>query len=283
MKLLTAYKFHTDVSWGSFSDAPIYLKDDTIYYPYRVSQTLHCTRITIDGTAKTRSVPIPEDKCACLPGLWRIFEYEGHVILSCGNPQPPTNYFPNRFVCSLFVDLDDGMKAIDLPPEITAARLCQPPLDESAEVTLSDCVMRYKNSRRYQCFDRNGNLLWEEKHKGYRYTPFEERDGCVIFGSAGHGGGLYCYRKQTGETLCAVDTGGTSRYVWCNGSIVSRGRGGELLLIDPFTGKIRESILPDCPMTDCSSFHAEGSRLCAVGFEKNTNSPCVYLFDAQAV
>lgn len=282
MKLITEFKFNTSISWAAFCDAPIYCKNGHIYYPYGTSSVLSCMTISLDGTAEESHFTVPTNKTACLPSRWHIFEYDGHVILSCGNPKPPTDYFPNRVVCSIFVALDDGMKEITLPPEIAAAHLCPPPIDETAEIRLSDCVMKYKNSRSYQCFDPSGNLLWTEKHKGYRYTPFEERNGCIIFGSAGHGGGLYCYRKQTGECLCAVDTKGTPRYIWCRDMIVSRGRNGELLLIEPFKGEIKDSIRLEGLMSDCSSYFTNGRYLCAVGFEKKTNSPRVYLFDTQA-
>ena len=69
-----------------------------------------------------------------------------------------------------------------------------------------------------------------------------EKDNCIIFGTAGYGGGLYCYRKADGECLCSVDTKGTERYVWSGNRIVCKGRNGELIFVDPFDGIIEKSI-----------------------------------------
>ncbi len=170
---------------------------------------------------------------------------------------------------------------VPIPIEIEKLFLCSVPIDERADITLTDCIMKYKNSRSYQCVDFTGKLLWTEKHKGYRYTDFEEVNDCIIFGTAGHGGGLYCYRKSDGHCLCAIDTRGTTRYIWSNNRIVSRGRDGELLFINPFKGKIETSIKLKGLLSDESNFYTDGKKLCVVGFEKKTNSPCVYLFDLQ--
>lgn len=273
MKLVIEYEFNTQTKWPAFFSAPVYYKDGYIYYPYGMSPMLFCRKIAIDGTAQDFSSAVPKEKTAALPSHWKLFEYKDHVILSCGNQ------IPSRSVCSIFLDLDDEMKEINLPIEIEKRFLCSLPIDETADIVLSDCVMKYKNSRSYQCFDFSSKLLWTEKHKAYRYTDFEEKDDCIIFGTAGHGGGLYCYRKLDGECLCAVDTKGTTTYVWSNNRIVSRGRDGELLFIDPFKGKIEGSAKLKGLLSDESSFYADDKNLCVIGFEKKTNSPCVYLFD----
>lgn len=278
MKLIKEYKFNTQNQWGAVFSAPIYYKDGTIYYPYGMSSTRFCRKIKNDGTVQESSFAFPISMIAH-PSDWKLFEYQGHVILSCGNQVPATENFPDKIVRNIFLDLDDGMKEIQLPTDMEKHNLCSIPIDETADSMLSDCTLRYKNSRSYQCFDSSGRLLWTEKHKGYRYTEFEEIDGCIIFGTAGHGGGLYCYRKTDGKCLCAVDTKGTATYTWCKDRIVSRGRDGELLLIDPFKGVIEESVRLNGVLSDCSSFFAEGNILCAVGFEKKTHSPCIYVFD----
>lgn len=278
MKLIMEYRFNIPNQWDAVFSAPIYYKNGIIYYPYGMRSTRFCRRITIDGMAQEFSFTFPIKEIAH-PTNWKLFEYEGHVILSCGNQETPTKDLPDKKVRSIFLDLDDGMKEIHLPIDMEKRYLCALPVDETANVTLSDCTMVYKNSRSYQCFDFNGKLLWTEKHKGYRYTDFEEKDDCVIFGTAGHGGGLYCYRKTDGKCLCAVDTKGTATYTWSRNRIVSRGRDGELLVIDPFKGEIEESVILNGLLSDYSSFFAHDNILCVVGFEKKTNSPCIYVFD----
>lgn len=284
MKLLTEYELNIDAwQWATNFSAPLYVKDGYIYYPYYcfVGTVLKvsCRKISFDGQSEELSFMIYENKWHASAHHWQLFEYKDHVILSCGNQDPPTIAFPDRIVCNMFLDLDDGMKEIDIPADIAQQHQCAETLHDMVDVELSDCIMRYKNSRRYQCFDKNGNLLWEEKHKAYRYTAFEEKDNCIIFGTAGYGGGLYCYRKADGECLCSVDTKGTERYVWSGNRIVCKGRNGELIFVDPFDGIIEKSIKLNGALTDCSNYFSSDKYLCAVGFDKKTNSPCVYLYD----
>lgn len=279
MKLVVEYEFNTQNQWPAYFSAPVYYKDGYMYYPYGTTPTLFCRKIAIDGSVQESSFIVSNEKKVALPSHWKLFEYKGHVILSCGNQYPPTKAFPDRVVCSIFLDLDDEMREIHLPVEIEQKQLCLGPFHETADVVLSDCTMKYKNSRSYQCFDYNDNLIWTEQHKGYRYTNFEEVDNCIIFGTAGHGGGVYCYKKTDGQCLCAIDTKGTTAYVWCNNSLVGRGRNGELLFINPFKGEIEKSVTLKGLLSDESSYYVDDKFLCVVGFEKKTNSPCVYLFD----
>ena len=281
MKLIKEYRFNTPNQWDAFFSAPIYYKDGIIYYPYGGSPTVLCRKISMDGKEQELSYRLPINMLE-LPEYWKMFEYEGHVILSCGNQSMPTNTFPNLIVRSIFLDLDDEMKEIKLPSDLENHYLCSSTVNSTEDITLSDCMMKYINSRSYQCFDFAGKLLWTEKHKGYRYTHFEEKNDCIIFGTAGHGGGVYCYRKADGKCLCAVDTKGTETYIWCKNRIVSRGREGDLLFIDPFKGEVEESIKLNSLLTDCSSFYTNENILCVVGFEKKTHSPCIYVFDLTA-
>lgn len=279
MKQIAAFPFHTQTRWSGLFSAPVYYKDGTIYYPYGTGRTLYCRKVPLRGTAEEVFRGVPAGRQCALPAEWNLFEYQEHVILSCGNQQPAKPAFPNRVVCDLFLDLDDGMKEISLPLPLRRAYACRVPTDETRDVILSDCILRYRNSRSYQCCTPDGRLLWTERHRGYRYTPVEERDGCLLFGTAGAGGGLYCYRESDGLCLCALDTKGSPRYCWCGGQIACKGREGQLLLVDPFCGAVRQSVAMEFPLTDNSGFYADDTYLCTVGFERKTNSPCLFLFD----
>lgn len=282
MKLIKEYNFNTSNTWPTFFSAPVYYHNKTIYYPYGMTH-IFCRKIYEDNSIEEYHFDEPANKELALPYHWHIFEYNGYIILSCGNQYPPTKAFPESKVCSVFLDLDDGMKEISLPSEIAKQYLCKVPLGEDKDVKLSDCIMKYKNSCSCQCFDLNGNLLFTAKHKGYRYTDYEEKNDCIIWGTAGMGGGLYCYRKSDGNCLCEVDTKGTPTYIWCGDLIVCRGRDGELLFVDPFKGEIVETMKLNGRLSDESSFHIAGNILCVVGFEKRTNSPCIYLIDTGGV
>lgn len=85
----------------------------------------------------------------------------------------PVDYaFPDRRVCNIFLDLDDEMRKVSLPDEIAFQYQCRQPICEEKDAALSDVVMHYKSSRKYQCLSPDGEVLWEEKHQGYRYTPW---------------------------------------------------------------------------------------------------------------
>ncbi len=258
--------------------APVYQHDGRVYYVYPWEDQLVCEIVSTAGSVQF-VCPEPDVKRIALPCDWKMFLHQGHVILNCGNQWKHRG----KEVCSIFLDLDAGMVPVILPAHIEQENLCTYALDDTADVVLEDCILRYKNSRSIQCFTRDGELLWTEKHKGYRYTPFEERNGCIIFGTAGgYGGGLYCYRRSDGECLCAVDTKGTPSYIWCGGNIVTRGREGQLLLVAPFGGGVQKELILEGKFTDYSAYHFDGKYLCAVGFQKKTNAPHLYLFEMNA-
>lgn len=286
MKLITKFDIDKYIGNGQslmfrYYSAMPFLLNRTIYYPHGMG-IICCKKITFDGKMSECNYAVPPKYEIAWPDDWKIFEYNGHAILSVGNQQRPTKAFPNRIVCDVFLDLDDEMKEINLPDDIKKQYFCSVPINETEDVMLSSCIMKYKNSRSYQCYDYSGNLLWTEKHKAYRYTPFEEKNNCVIFGTGGHGGELYCYRIADGACLCAIDTKGTSSYCWFNDHIVCQNRDGALIVADPFKNCMIHEIKLDCKFTEHSGFYADDRYICAVGFMKKTNSPCVCLFDTLA-
>ncbi len=261
MKQILEYVLRPDDTWPPYLAGPVTVCNGVIYYAYRSVEDICCVKIAPDGVAEELSFRVPEGKQAVLPDGWRLQEWEGNVVLSCGD--------------RIFLDLNAGMR------EIAALVEDHPQLDETVDVHLSDCILRWKNNRSIQCFGLDGSLLWEEKHRGYRYTPFEACNGCILFGTAGHGGGLYCYRKADGKCLCSVDTKGTTSYVWHSDAIVTRGRAGQLWLIDPFRGTIVKSLELTGKFNDYSRFFSNGKLLCAVGFEQKTNAPHIYLLESE--
>lgn len=270
MEIIRTYDFgFQNIRWPYFGADP-FLHQGVIYYAYDSVGTITGLKLYPDGTAEEHLWlhGLPRRPTA-LSDHWRMFLYEGHVLLSCGEPgrQP------------LFLDLDGEMAERALPPQTAAQYLCRPATDETADVPLAGGVMRYKNSRRYQYLAPDGTLRWEERHKAYRYTPFEERDGCVIFGTAGHGGGLYCYRLADGACLTALDTMGTARYRWQGGRIVCPGQEGQLLWVDPFRGEICRELKAKGRFGTASGLAVCGGLVCAVGFSGKYVSPSIYLID----
>lgn len=276
MKLITKFDMDTYIGNGQslmfryYSAAPFFL-NGTIYYPHGMG-IICCKKITLDGNVSECNFAVPSEYKIAWPNDWKMFEYNGHAILSCEDNKSASSH-------GLFLDLDNNMEIVILPDDLRKRCLCKTLVRETEDVKLSNNIMKYKNSRSYQCLDMNGKLLWEEKHKAYRYTPFEEKDGCVIFGTAGHGGGFYCYRIADGACLCAIDTKGTPLYCWHNQNIICQNREGSLIVVDPFEGRIKHEIKVEGKFTENSGFYADDRYICAVGFMKKTNSPCVYLFD----
>ena len=245
---------------------------DCIYYVYGMG-ILCCKKISLNGeVSEVRFAVTPEYRITW-QDYWRMFVYEGHVTLACGVYAESGR--------DLFLDLDLGMEPVEIPDEAAAGHGCWKPGKDTEDICLGEYVMHYKNSRSFQCLNQNGEVLWEEKHKGYLYTAFEKKNGCVLFGTAGHGGGLYCYRLADGECLCAVDTKGTPVYCWQGDQIVCRGRNGELSWVDPFGNCVVREMRLDSRFTDFCGYWADERYVCAVGFREDTNSPCVYLIDCE--
>ena len=48
-RLIKEYKFNTPNPWDAVFSAPVYYKDETIYYPYGMSSTRFCRKIKMDG------------------------------------------------------------------------------------------------------------------------------------------------------------------------------------------------------------------------------------------
>ena len=79
--------------------------------------------------------------------------------------------------------------------------------------------------------------LWRHALKGYPYTTVENKGGCIIFGTSGKGGALYCINMETGEIQRDVSTKGTAHYCWYGNHIAMKDEYGHLQLVDPFSDK----------------------------------------------
>lgn len=277
MKLILQYNLETSIQSGNklafqYYAANPFMLNGNIYYPHGTG-IIGCRKISLDGRISEMNFGVMPGCKVDWPRNWIIFEYEGHAVLSCGETEKGEK-------SGLFLDLDDNMRQLYLPEDIRQRVCLTKMVKETEDVKLSNWTMHYKTSRSYQCLDSDGKVLWTEKHKGYRYTPFEEKNDCVIFGTAEFGGGLYCYRLSDGECLCFIDTKGTPNYCWQKDLIVCHSRAGSLIWVDPFSGEVKSELCMDCIFTDSSGYWADERYVCAVGFKKKTNSPCIYLIDS---
>ena len=114
------------------------------------------------------------------------------------------------------------------------------------EYTFGNKVLRAKRfinkeSHVIECICE-GKTLWEMRHWAYLCTEIIEKNGCVIFGTDGMGGRLYCVSLETGQVLSETKTHFSGFYDfrgfnWHNGNIVVYGK-GTLCVINPFTGEV---------------------------------------------
>ena len=99
--------------------------------------------------------------------------------------------------------------------------------------------LTYNHRSTIECFDKNTNMLmWKIKIKGYLYTDIVFKEDCLIFGTAGNGGALYCVALESGTVLMEYSNGDASQFAWKENSIISRDTKGNLVQIDPYSHQI---------------------------------------------
>lgn len=94
---------------------------------------------------------------------------------------------------------------------------------------------------RIECY-QNDKLRWKFNAWAYLYTDIIEKNGCIVFGTDGMGGRLYCLDIETGRAVSETKTHFSGFYDfrefnWHKGNIVVYGK-GTLVVVDPFTGEI---------------------------------------------
>ena len=104
--------------------------------------------------------------------------------------------------------------------------------------TLDNKTISFPTERTVICMKHDTKeILWKHALKGYPYTMIEQKNGCVLFGTAGKGGALYCIDIETGKIMRDVSTKGTVHYCWYENRILMSDEYGHLQLVDPFSEK----------------------------------------------
>lgn len=107
------------------------------------------------------------------------------------------------------------------------------------EYEFQNKTLKYNQLSTIECFDKNSkNPIWKVKIKGYIYTDIELQKDCLIFGTAGKGGALYCIQLTNGKVLTELSNSNTSNYAWHNDTIILRDLKGNLQQVNPFTCEI---------------------------------------------
>ena len=106
---------------------------------------------------------------------------------------------------------------------------------------VKDKIIKYKSEHYIECLE-NGKALWQFKHWAYLYTDIIEKNGCIIFGTDGMGGRLYCLDIQNGKLISETKTHFSGFYDfngfnWYSDDLVIYGK-GTLAVLNPFSGEI---------------------------------------------
>jgi hypothetical protein len=104
------------------------------------------------------------------------------------------------------------------------------------EYVFCDKIVSFPKERTVICTNqKTKEIHWKHALKGYPYTSVEYKDGCVIFGTAGWGGALYCIDLETGAIKRDTSTKGTAHYCWYGNHIAMKDGHGHLQVVDPFS------------------------------------------------
>ena len=262
MKLVYEYDFNTDTHqhYYPFSADP-YISNGYLFYPYLQHNTIHCLKIDPSGIVSDITY-VSNHFERISPSRWVMFSYEGNVLLRYNESNTVLN-------------VSGQLERFDLSDETAAQYPCISIIKEYIDEVVGNGIMHYKNSAVYQYMSHDGDVLWQEKHRAYRYTPFEVVDGHVIFGTAGNGGGLYCYRLSDGKCMSAVRTRGTTKYYRSDDKVICRGYDGQLICVNIFENTVTDELALPCILNDDSGLYVYDRYICTVGFTRKNNSPCL--------
>lgn len=102
-----------------------------------------------------------------------------------------------------------------------------------------DLHLKYNQGSIIECFDKGTkNQKWRIKIKGFLYTDILLKNNCLTFGTAGRGGAFYCVELESGKILTEYVNKNASEFEWMNDSIVLSDTVGNLVQIDPYSGKV---------------------------------------------
>jgi len=74
------------------------------------------------------------------------------------------------------------------------------------------------------------------------YTPIEEKNGIIFFGTSGNGGHFYALKLETGEIVCDISNGGCEHRAWFKDKICIKSKKGDLLMVNPLSGRETQTL-----------------------------------------
>jgi hypothetical protein len=146
----------------------------------------------------------------------------------------------------------------------------------------NDKILRYNQLSTIECYDNTiGTKLWKTKIKGYIYTNVEYKDGCIVFGTAGKGGALYCISLASGDLLTEYSNTDASSYEWRGNCILIRDAKGNLIKIDPFKNLVINKVLLKDKIFHAPILSAENLIFSTVHNRKKNSTKVVCISDFQ--
>lgn len=220
------------------------------------SVSLSCFFLERSKIAGERILPVL-DRLA-LPWRWNTKRQRDSWLLCCDKV--------NQFEITVSGDV----KQVSLPEEVLS------PLDLrhlSIDPFLFDrFLIEHKGAYGFVCRDAvTKEKLWTLTAQGYLYTDMVRIGDRVLFGTAEHGGFVYCIDLPTGKIAYQINTRGTAKIQFGEGFFVcyELGKVGKLLLVETETGQILDSAPLYKTSIKCPLFLMNNRDIFIVSFRKN--------------
>jgi hypothetical protein len=144
------------------------------------------------------------------------------------------------------------------------------------EYVFKNKIVKYNGRMGLECLDNiSGELIWKHRLKGYIYTKIEYKRNCLVFGTAGMGGALYCIELATGNIKRNISNGGAAHYDWLRDTIVITDTKYNLQQVDPYSNKTIDYLNLKDKMTGYSPIKVDGNRIYTVVFNKKNSNPSI--------
>lgn len=160
------------------------------------------------------------------------------VLLPCSSEEKDNS----MLVKYITVDKTTGQRIESIPIKTETVPMPKGYVTSDKRWTFGDKEVRCTTYNRFiECW-RNGERLWKFTTWAWLSTDVIEKDGCIIFGTDGMGGRLYCLELETGKVISETKTQHSAFYDfrgfnWYNDNLVVYAK-DKVAVVNPFTGDI---------------------------------------------
>lgn len=183
------------------------------------------------------------NKILSIPNLWMYANYKNHNFILLGNKMAFD--IVNK---EIIYDIDDELNSIYDVGKGNEYHF------ENDDFAFHDYVISHKGSSGFVCHYHD-KFAWKISCQGYLYTEMKRYSDLIVFGTAGRGGHFYGVNLKTGNIVIDINTGGTSKFLFCDNYIYLYlcGKKGRLVKVNE-SGEIADEILlpgqvyHECPL-----------------------------------